>query len=128
MIVIMFWLFMLKNRINFSQDNSITNEIMSKKMKVQQTEDLRHIGFYGSVSSHFECCWIALGAKPHVDGDITLKFLYGYAIFISCLCLGRLFSPCPNLIVKVALAFLSHNYYGPQCLQAQLASISTNLL
>ena len=24
------WLFMIKNRINFSQDNSITNEIMSK--------------------------------------------------------------------------------------------------
>ena len=30
-----------------------------------------------------------------------------------CLCLGRLFSPCPNLIGKVALAILSHNLYGP---------------
>ena len=25
------------------------------------------IGFYGAGRSHFECCWIALGAKPRVD-------------------------------------------------------------
>ena len=64
------------------------------------------------MGTHFECCWIALGAKPNVDQDKALKFLHGYAIFISCLCLGRLFSPCPNLIGKVALALSLYGGYG----------------
>ena len=81
----MFWLFMLKNRIKFSQDNSITNETMSKllmaNLKVQQT---RHIGFYGAGISHFECCWIALGAKPRVDQD-KLSFVWICNIYLLSL-------------------------------------------
>ena len=48
----------------------------------------------------------ALDAKPHVDRDKALKFLYGWICNIYLLSL--LFSPCPNLIGKVVLAFLSH--------------------
>ena len=112
----MLWLLKGIHRINFmiSQDNSNNEQTVNSKpsgsedvhagclffLKVQQTEVLRHIGFYGPGRSHFECCWLV-----YVDQDKALKFLYGYAIFISCLCLGYSLYPGP---FQFAMHIIAH--------------------